>query len=214
MTAPAPLPSSPSARAPWQWLLLGLLAVAAAHLADRWAWQALLDKHFANTDLGRLVRIQGYLPTWILVGAALVLTDWPRRAAEGWRGAWRRGLLVVGSAAVGGLLAEVVKLLVRRERPGDTGEYIFRAWSDRPFSTSGLGMASSHVLVASAALAMLARLFPRTAPICYLLAIGCAYSRVAAGAHYLSDVTAALVLGVLVAELLWRRFRPGPATSP
>lgn len=214
MTAAPNLVVPAPSRAPWRWALLAVTALVAAHLADGWAWRALLDKHFANTDLGRLFRIQGYLPTWILVGSALVLHDWPKRAAEGWRGAWRRGGMVVVSAVAGGLLAEVVKLLVRRERPGDTGEYVFRAWSDRPFSTSGLGMASSHVLVAAAALAILARLFPRAAPVCYLLALGCAYSRVAAGAHFLSDVVGALILGALVAELIWRRFRPGPATPP
>lgn len=200
------------ARTPWRWIVVAILAVVAAHLVDRPAWEFLLDKHFANTDLGRLLRIQGFLPTWIVVGAALVLSDWPRRAVEGWQGAWRRGLLVVGAAVAGGLLAEVGKLLVRRERPGTLGVYTFRDWTDRPFSTAGLSMPSSHVLVASAALAMLARLFPRTAPVCYLLVIGCAYSRLAAGAHFLSDVTAAAVLGVLVAEAIWRRVRP-PAPS-
>lgn len=189
-----------------------ILAVVAAHLADRPAWESLLDKHFANTDLGRFLRIQGFLPTWIAVGAALVLSDWPRRAVEGWKGAWWRGSLVVGAAVAGGLLAEVGKLLVRRERPGALGVYAFRDWADRPFSTAGLSMPSSHVLVASAALAMLARLFPRTAPVCYLLIAGCAYSRLAAGAHFLSDVTVAAILGVVVAEAIWRRVtRTAPA---
>jgi len=45
-----------------------------------------------------------------------------------------------------------------------------------------------------------------------LLAAGCAMSRVAAHAHFLSNVTAAAVLGIVVAELLWRRF-PAPVNS-
>jgi membrane-associated phospholipid phosphatase len=136
------------------------------------------------------------------------MNDWPTRATSGIRAALHRGLLVLGSAAAGGLAAEVVKILVRRLRPSaGEGEYLFRAWSDRPFSSSGLGMASSHAGVAFGALAMLALLFPRARPLCYLLAAGCAYSRVAAGAHFLSDVTAGAVLGVAVAALVWRRFR-------
>jgi len=115
----------------------------------------------------------------------------------------------VGGAAVGGGLAELTKILVRRLRPSaEAGAYAFRAWSDRPFSTSGLGMASSHAGVAFGALAMLGLLFPRARPACYLLAAGCALSRVAAGAHFLSDVTVGAVLGMAAAGLLWRRFSP------
>jgi membrane-associated phospholipid phosphatase len=73
-------------------------------------------------------------------------------------------------------------------------------------------MASSHVGVAFGALAMLALLFPRTRPVCFALAAGCALSRVLAGAHFLSDVTVAAVLGIATAALLWRRF-PATVTS-
>ena len=194
-----------------RFLLVSLLAIILAHLLDGWAFAHLAAPKFANTDLGRLLRVQGFLPTWIVAGAALVLTDWPRRAAEGIGAALRRGLLLVGSAAVGGGLAEVVKILVRRLRPGAwEGEYLFRAWNDRPLSTSGLGMASSHAGVAFGALAMLALLFPRGRPVWFALAVGCAYSRVAAGAHFLSDVTVGAVLGIAVAGLLWRRFPSAP----
>jgi len=186
-----------------------LVALVAAHLADGWAAVHLVMPKLGETDLGRLLRIQGFLPTWIVVAMMLVMTDWPRRAIGGAWAACRRGVLVVGAATLGGAVAEVLKILIRRERPGDEpGAYVFRAWSDRPFSTAGLGIPSSHVLVAFAALAMLARLFPRTRPVCYALGIGCAFSRVAAHAHFLSDVTAAAILGLVVAELLWRRFPP------
>lgn len=193
-----------------RFLVAAIVAVVLAHLLDGWAYTHLVHKTFAETDLGRLLRIQGFLPTWILVGAALVLHDWPRRIEAGAAAAWRRGALLVGSATLGGGVAEVVKILIRRLRPGaGAGEYLFRPWAERTFSTSGLGMPSSHVLVAFAALAMLVRLFPRGRPVWYLLALGCAYSRVAAGAHFLSDVTVAAVLGIGTAELLVRRFPPG-----
>ena len=186
-----------------------MLAILLAHLADGWGAVHLVFPHLGNTDLGRLLRIQGFLPTWIIVAAALVLTDWPLRAVSGTWAACRRGVLVVGSAALGGAFAEVLKILIRRERPGDeVGAYVFRAWSDRTFSTAGLGIPSSHVAVAFGAAAMLGRLFPRARPVWYGLAAGCAFSRVAAHAHFLSDVTAAAILGLAVAGLLWRRFPP------
>jgi membrane-associated phospholipid phosphatase len=198
-----------SRSATWRFLAISAVLLLVAHLADRWASVHLVFPKFGETDLGRLLRIQGFLPTWIIVAAALVMADWPLRAVQGTRAAYRRGALVLGSATLGGALAEVLKILIRRERPAsEVGGYVFRAWSDRPFSTAGLGIPSSHVLVAFGALAMLALLFPRARPVWYALAVGCAFSRVAAHAHFLSDVTAAGILGVIVAELLWRRFPP------
>jgi len=203
---------APSRILTWRFLAASAVALLLAHFADGWASVHLVFPHFGNTDLGRLLRIQGFLPTWIVIAAALVMTDWPLRAAEGTWSALRRGLLLVGSATVSGAVGEVLKILIRRERPGDeAGAYLFRDWSDRTFSTAGLGLPSSHVVVAFGALAMLARLFPRGRPVWYALGVGCAFSRVAAHAHFLSDVTAAAILGVVVAELLWRRF-PAPVT--
>ena len=201
-----------SSRALPRFLLLSLLAVLLAHLVDWWAAAHLVFPKLANTDLGRLLRIQGFLPTWIIVGGALVLVDWPLRALGGTWAALRRGTLVAGSAALSGAVGEVLKLVIRRQRPGQSlGEYVFRDWADRPFSTAGLGLPSSHVVVAFGGLAMLGLLFPRARPVCFLLAAGCAFSRVAAHAHFVSDVTLAAVIGIAIAGLLWRRF-PAPAT--
>jgi undecaprenyl-diphosphatase len=106
---------------------------------------------------------------------------------------------------MGGLLAEILKLILRRDRPrAHDGEYVFRAFSDRPFHSGGLALPSSHVLVAFSAAAMLARLFPRAAPVWFLLATGCAYTRVATRAHFVSDVMLAALVGFLVPVLLLR----------
>jgi membrane-associated phospholipid phosphatase len=196
-----PLPSR-------RFLLGALVALVLAHFLDFWAAAHLSFPHFQNTDPGRFLRIQGFLPTWIVVGVALVCTDWPRRVAEGAWAAWGRGVLVVGSATLSGGLGELLKLLIRRERPGHAAGYVFRAWSDRPFSTSGLGMPSSHVVVAFGALGMLSLLFPRARPVWYALGIGCALSRVAAHAHFMSDVTAAAIIGIAVSAGLWQAFPP------
>ncbi|HQR19120.1 MAG TPA: phosphatase PAP2 family protein [Gemmatimonadales bacterium] len=201
-----------SSRVVQRFLLYSALAVLLAHLVDWWAAAHLALPKLANTDLGRLLRIQGFLPTWMIVGGALVLVDWPLRTAGGVWAALRRGTLVMVSAALSGALGELLKILIRRQRPGPSvGEYVFRDWADRPLSTAGLGLPSSHVIVAFGALAMLGLLFPRARPVCYALAAGCAFSRVAAHAHFVSDVTLAAVIGIATAWLLWRRF-PAPAT--
>ena len=65
-------------------------------------------------------------------------------------------------------------------------------------------MPSSHALVAFGAAAVLSRIYPRARIIWWGLAWGCGLSRVAAGAHFLSDVVAAAVIGWLAGWLVWR----------
>jgi undecaprenyl-diphosphatase len=150
----------------------------------------------------------GFVPLWIAGGAALMLEDRTqlRRAHRS------RGGLVIAGSIIGGIVAELAKLLVRRRRPGDLGEYLFRPWTDRPLSTGGLGMPSSHALVAFGAAAVLARLFPRARLIWWGLAWGCGLTRVASGAHFLSDIVVAAILGWLVGAVLWRWYGQ-PAAS-
>jgi membrane-associated phospholipid phosphatase len=201
-----PRPSSAHARS---WLLLPLLAlvaVTAAHSLDWWAYTALANPRLADRDLGRMLRVMGFFGFWLIAAIALGLNDAARPHVPGAR-RYARALLLLFGAGVGGLAAELMKLVVRRERPNaELGEYVFRGWAEQPFHTGGLGLASSHTGVAFGAAFMLARLFPRARWIWYMLAAGCAYSRVAAGAHFLSDVVVAAVLSYAVVALLWWRF--------
>jgi membrane-associated phospholipid phosphatase len=77
-------------------------------------------------------------------------------------------------------------------------------------------MPSSHALIAFSGAAALAILFPRATPIWYALAIGCAITRLLAGAHFLSDVVAGTIIGVTVAFSLRARLlsSPAPESSP
>ena len=197
-----------------QRVAFGALLLLVAFLADGWAYRNLGVEGIHDEDWGRLLRVMGYLPLWLLLGTALVLHDWPRRTAESVRPALRRGLLLVGGAAVSGIVGELLKLLFRRERPrAHDGEYFFRAFTDRPLHSGGLALPSSHAIVAFGAAAMLARLFPRAAPVWYLLAAGCAFTRVAAGAHFVSDVVVSFLAAWLVVAWLWRKYAPPPATG-
>lgn len=65
------------------------------------------------------------------------------------------------SPALSGGLAEILKLTFRRERPSELGAYVFRSLSDRPWSSSGLGLPSSHAAVAFGGSMALMILFPR-----------------------------------------------------
>ena len=188
-------------------LAFTLALTGLAWLADGWAYRQLHDAGIYDTDFGRMLRVMGFLGTWLALAVAIALQeggDVARRAR-----ARRRGALLFWSAALGGLVAEVGKLLIRRERPEpNDGAHVFRAFAERPWSTSGLAMPSSHTLVAFAGAAMLARLYPRARWVGYALAAGCALTRVLARAHFLSDVVLAAGLGWIVAFMLARRWSP------
>lgn len=192
-----------------------VLLLVVAHLLDGVFYRNFVDERIYEEDWGRLLRVMGYAPTWLIAAAAIILHDWPLRTARHVMPALRRGLLLIGGVAAGGIVAELLKLVFRRERPrAHEGEYFFRAFTDRPLHSGGLALPSSHALVAFAAAAMLARLFPRAAPVWYLLALGCGLTRVAAQAHFLSDVVMAGVVGWLVVAALWtwQEKRAAPAT--
>lgn len=199
--------------APLRWagaVAASLACVAVASLADAWTYHHVALPRVYDTDWGRALRTMGYWPVWVIVAFAL----WRHGDASGQppdtsaRARWRAGWLL-GAVTIAGLLAELLKLVVRRERPGaGAGLYVFRAWSDRPFSTGGFGMPSSHAVEAFAAATVLAGCFPETAAVWYGLAIGCAVTRVLSGAHFLSDVVAGAALGVLVAVALRGARRP------
>jgi membrane-associated phospholipid phosphatase len=177
--------------------VVAIVAVAAAHQVDAWAWAHVKDPKVYERDWGRLLRSAGFLPTWFIVAIALCAQD---KGRTGW--GWRGGMMALAPLA-GGALAEVLKLFVRRLRPGAASpEYVFRPYLENLWSNRGMGMPSSHVLVAMSAATILSRLFPRVWWLWYALAAGCAYTRVAAGAHYVSDTVVAAVLGWLVGNAL------------
>ena len=185
---------------PARFWVLAIVSIVLAHLLDPVAFRYLRIDDVYGEDWGRMLRVMGFVPLWIAGGAALMLED---------RTPWRRmvrsrGGLVIAGSIVGGIAAELAKLVVRRRRPGELGEYLFRPFTERTFSTGGLGMPSSHALVAFGAAAVLARLFPRARIVWWGLAWGCGLSRVAAGAHFLSDVVGAAIIGWVVGALVWR----------
>ena len=187
-------------------LIVAALLVAAGSFAlDRWAYDHVVYARVYEQDWGRLLRIVGFWPTWVVAAFALWLHD--RGSATSAPHTRRRALLLAGSPALSGIVAEILKLAIRRERPEPhDGAYFFRSFADRPFSTSGLALPSSHTIVAFGAAAMLAYLFPRARWVWFGLATGCALTRVLAHAHFLSDVVVAALAALATTTLLVRRF--------
>jgi len=175
------------------------LATALAFRLDPWVFQHLSNPTVYDHDWGRLLRVMGSLVLW----APLCLAVWLEQRTRG------SGLLLLAPALAGGL-AELLKLLIRRERPDlHAGSYVYRSFAERPFDTHDLGFPSSHAMVAFAGAAVLARCYPRAAPVGYALAAGCALTRVLAQAHFASDVVAGGIAGWAVGYWLGRARRPG-----
>jgi membrane-associated phospholipid phosphatase len=171
------------------WLLLHLIA-----------WPSKQPR----TDLLLLLRIWGSLWTWTLIALVVKLqqklgSDFieapPKRQ-------WQTMLL---TPAIAGAIAEGLKLLIRRERPSELETYIFKAWSDQPWSTKDLGLPSSHAAVAFAGSVAIALLYPRLKVPVMVMALGCAYTRVASGSHFPSDVVAGAAVGLITGLVVVRR---------
>jgi len=213
----------PPQMAAWRRLTPGyLLAVLGGFLVccwlDTWAYHALrLPREALNEDWYRLLRVLGYGPTWLVVAAAFWLHD-ARRWSE-WCPTWSRlrrqlaaatdrALMVILSVALAGGLAELLKLVARRERPdAHAGEYVFRPWFERTLDGGGLGLPSGHTAVAFAAAFALCRLLPDGRWLWLALAAGCGLTRMFAGAHFLSDVFLAAVVSHAVVAALARQRR-------
>lgn len=198
-----------SARSAWIALAVTVAATAAAMAVDATLYRYLHAPEVYDRDFGRLLRIMGFAGTWVALALAVGLTGDADPAARAV--AKRRGWLLFWSPMLAGGLAELVKILVRRERPAlNDGAYGFRPWDERTWSAAGLAFPSSHTAVAFGGAAMLARLFPRARWVGYALAAGCGITRVFARAHFLSDTVFAAGLGWLVSWALWRRFARQP----
>lgn len=165
--------------------------------------------HIYNHDWFRLLRIQGFLGTWIAIAAALALSD--RH--------FRRAAFVFLAPLAAAALAELLKLLIGRARPTEHHQLLEGWYHFRPFlsgfrDASNLGMPSSHAAAAFAGAFALAIHIPRLTPLVLALALGCAYTRVATGAHFPTDVYAAAVLSWITVRAmseLRRRIRASSA---
>lgn len=147
-------------------------------------------QHIDNHDWYRLLRIMGFMGTWILVCIVYIAHDRNRH----------RGLAIFFSALLAGGLAELLKLVIARERPVQCGEiqpgwYHFRGLFSGFHDGSNLGIPSSHAAVAFGGCLMLACFLPRTKNTLFLLALGCGLTRMLTGAHFATDVFVGAMIG-------------------
>jgi undecaprenyl-diphosphatase len=101
--------------------------------------------------------------------------------------------------ALPGLAVTIIKGLIGRVRPSDSGPFAYFPWSWRHEYAS---LPSGHSTTAFAAAVAIAALWPRTRVPLLIFAVVIAASRVVITAHFVSDVIAAAFVGAFGAVLV------------
>ena len=138
--------------------------------------------------------------------------DWPEHLALGlvlaavawWRGnkKWTRIFLAMLIAlAIAGLAARAIKISTGRARPSVKTEEV---WNGPRFSSKYHAFPSGHVVASTAFFAVLVFANWRIGLGCLAIPILIGFSRIYGGAHYLSDVVCAAVIGIVSAIIVWR----------
>ena len=138
--------------------------------------------------------------------------DWPEHFALGlvlagvawWRGnkKWTRIFVsMLIALSIAGLAGRAIKVTTGRARPSVKSEQI---WNGPHLSSKYHAFPSGHVVASTAFFGVLTFASWRIGLLCLLIPILIGFSRIYGGAHYLSDVVCAAILGILSAVLVWR----------
>jgi membrane-associated phospholipid phosphatase len=138
--------------------------------------------------------------------------DWPEHLALGlvlagvawWRGnkkCTRILLSMLIALAIAGLAARAIKISTGRARPSVKSEEV---WNGPRWSSKYHAFPSGHVVASTAFFAVLVFARWRIGVPCLAIPLLIGFSRIYGGAHYLSDVVCATVLGILCALIVWR----------
>ena len=121
-----------------------------------------------------------------------------------WRGnkKWVRIFVAMLIAlSIAGVAGRAIKISTGRARPSVKAEH---AWNGPSLSSKYHAFPSGHVIASTAFFAVLVFANRRIGLPCLAIPILIGFSRIYIGAHYLSDVVCAAVLGILCAILVWR----------
>jgi membrane-associated phospholipid phosphatase len=159
----------------------------------------------------RNVSLYGDWPSHVALGLLLLGIAWRRHSKK-----WMRIFLsMLVAMAIAGVAGTVIKRTIPRARPSVKSEL---RWGGPRFSTKYHAIPSGHVVASTAFFGVLIFARRRIGLACFPIPILIGFSRMYLGAHYLSDVVCATVLGTLCALLVTHfflgRFRDsGPSMS-
>jgi membrane-associated phospholipid phosphatase len=181
------------------WLIgiaIAATAIAASFYFDESVRHFMMQhQNPAMRSFMRYVSLLGDWPLHAAVGLILLGFAW-RRGSQEWR---RIFLAMLLAMMLAGLTGTVIKRSVPRARPSVHTE---TRWGGPRFSSRYHSFPSGHVGASTAFFGVLFIARRRIGLACLSIPILIGFSRMYIGAHYLSDVVCAAVLGLLCALLL------------
>lgn len=189
------------------WLIgiaIAAIAIGAAFYLDDTVWHFILQHQ--NRTLRRFMQNVsrfGDWPSHVAFGILLLGIAW-------WRGSkkWTRVFLsMLLAMAIAGVAGHVIKRTIPRARPSVKSEL---RWGGPRFSTKYHSLPSGHVGASTAFFSVLFFARRRVGLACLPIPILIGFSRMYIGAHYLSDVVCAAVLGISCAAIVARIFLREP----
>ena len=181
------------------WLIgiaIAAMAIAVSfHFDDSVREFMMQHQNPAMRNFMRYVSLFGDWPSHTAVGLVLLGLAW-RRGSEEWTRIFLAMLLAMMLAGVAGT---VIKRTVPRARPS---VHTDTRWGGPRFSSKYHSFPSGHVGASTAFFGVLLIARRRIGLACLPIPILIGFSRMYIGAHYLSDVVCAAVLGTLCALLV------------
>ena len=193
-------------KAVFYWILgivIAAVVIAAAFYFDN-AVRDFMTQHQRRAVYNFMVNVSrvGDWPEHVLVGVALF-------SFARWRGnkEWARIFLaMVIALSIAGLAGRAIKVTTGRARPSVKAEHV---WNGLHVSGSKYrSFPSGHVDASVGFFAVLLLARRRIGIACLSIPALIAFARMYIGAHWLSDVVCAIVLGILAALIVWHFLRP------
>jgi undecaprenyl-diphosphatase len=177
-------------------LAIAAIAIGAAIYLDDTVWHFIMQhQNRALRSFMHGVSRFGDWPSHVALGLLLLGIAW-------WRGSkkWMRIFLsMLLAMALAGIAGHAIKRAVPRARPSVKSEL---RWGGPRFSTKYHAFPSGHVAASTAFFGVLIFARRRVGLACLPLPVLIGCSRMYIGAHYLSDVVCAAVLGILCAAII------------
>jgi len=188
-------------------IVIAAIAIAIAFRCDDTV-RDFIAQHQNPTmrNLMRNVSFFGDWPSHLVLGLLLLGIAWQRHSKK-----WMRIFLsMLVAMAIAGVAGTVIKRTIPRARPSVKTEF---RWGGPRFSTKYHAFPSGHVVASTAFFGVLVFARRRVGLACLPIPILIGLSRMYLGAHYLSDVVCAAVLGILCAAVVWRFVAREPAIT-
>ena len=184
---------------PLYWLIgiaiAGIAIAVSFHFDDTVRGFMLQHQDYAMRKSMRYVSLFGDWPLHAAVGLVLLGLAW-RRGSEEWT---RIFLAMLLAMMLAGVADTVIKRTIPRARPS---VHTDTRWGGPRFSSKYHSFPSGHVGASTAFFGVLLIARRRVGIACLAIPILIGFSRMYLGAHYLSDVICAAVLGTLCALIV------------